>query len=50
MMSGGYEDNRYSVTDYSGAIYGAGLQWKPTERTSLDAKWEHRFFGSSYSV
>lgn len=48
MISGGYEDNQYSVTDYKGAIYGAGLQWKPTQRTSLEGKWEHRFFGSSY--
>lgn len=48
MISGGYEDNRYSVTDYKGAIYGAGLQWRPTERTALEGKWEHRFFGSSY--
>lgn len=50
MMSGGYEDNRYSDSNYSGSIYGVGLQWRPTERTSVDAKWEHRFFGSSYSL
>lgn len=47
-MGAGYEDNRYSVTDYKGAIYGAGLQWSPTSRTSLAGNWEHRFFGSSY--
>ena len=48
--SGGYEDNRYPLTEFSGAIYGAGFKWRPTERTNLDASWEHRFFGASYHV
>jgi uncharacterized protein (PEP-CTERM system associated) len=46
--SGGYEDNRYTFTDYSGPIYGGGLKWIPSPRTTLVAYWEHRFFGSSY--
>ena len=45
---GGYEDNRYTFTDYRDAIYGVGMQWRPTPRTNLVANWEHRFFGSSY--
>lgn len=48
-VSGGYEDNQYSTADYKGAIYGVGVQWRPTQRTSLLGNWEHRFFGSSYS-
>jgi len=49
-VDGGYEDNRYTFTDYHDAIYGAGVQWRPTPRTSLVANWEHRFFGSSYLI
>jgi uncharacterized protein (PEP-CTERM system associated) len=47
-VSGGYEDNQYPLTSYSGAIYGGGVTWRPTERTNVDARWEERFFGSSY--
>jgi len=46
--SGGYEDNRYTFTDYRGPIYGGGVKWQPSPRTNLVAYWEHRFFGSSY--
>jgi uncharacterized protein (PEP-CTERM system associated) len=49
-VDGGYEDNRYTFTDYQDAIYGVGVQWRPTPRTNLVANWEHRFFGSSYLV
>ncbi len=45
---GGYEDNRFALTDYRGAVYGAGVRWTPTPRANLVATWEHRFFGSSY--
>ncbi len=44
----GYEDNRYPLSDYAGAVYGVGIEWQPTERTKVVANWEHRFFGSSY--
>ncbi len=44
----GYENNRYPLTDYSNVTYGVSGRWRPTERTRLDAGWEHRFFGSSY--
>ena len=49
-VDGGYEDNRYTFADYRGAIYGVGMQWRPSPRTNLIANWEHRFFGSSYLV
>ena len=45
---GGYEDNRYTLTDSRGAVYGAGVRWRPTPRANLVATWEHRFFGASY--
>lgn len=48
--SGGYEWNNYGLTNYSGAIYGVGLDWRPTPRTNLSATWEERFFGPSYQA
>ncbi len=46
----GYENNDYSLTQSSGAIYGAGIEYRPNERTTLTANYEHRFFGASYLV
>jgi uncharacterized protein (PEP-CTERM system associated) len=45
---GGYEWNNYAFTDRSNSIYGAGVQWRPTDRTVVEGNWEERFFGSSY--
>jgi len=45
----GYEGNKFPTTDTQGTIYGAGLQWSPTERTNVGGFWEHQFFGSSFS-
>jgi uncharacterized protein (PEP-CTERM system associated) len=47
-IDGGYEKNRYPLSNYQGAIYGVGGRWQPTDRTNITAGWEHRFFGSSY--
>jgi uncharacterized protein (PEP-CTERM system associated) len=44
----GYEDNQYSLTSSRDAIYGGGVEWRPSERTSVVGKYEHRFFGGSY--
>ena len=49
-VDGGYEDNEFPLVDYRGAIYGVGVQWNPTPRTSFVGNWEHRFFGSSYRL
>jgi uncharacterized protein (PEP-CTERM system associated) len=49
-LTGGYEDNDYLAVKFQNAIYGAGVRWRPSDRTTLDAAWEHRFFGSSYHV
>ena len=46
----GYEDNQFIFTEERGVTYGAGVVWHPTDRTNVDAKWEHRFFGASYNV
>ena len=46
----GYEKNDYTLSGYHGPIYGAGFDWKPTERADIYANAEHRFFGTSYSV
>jgi uncharacterized protein (PEP-CTERM system associated) len=45
---GGYEHNSFTLTSYSGPIYGASARWRPTPRANLVARWEHRFFGPSY--
>jgi uncharacterized protein (PEP-CTERM system associated) len=59
-LRGGYESTDFPALAGSdgallpsqsnqGAIYGAGLNWRPTERTSLNGYWEHQFFGSAYN-
>ena len=45
-VSGGYEDNRFPLTSYSGAIYGVGYRWRPSPILSSEGFWEHRYFGS----
>jgi uncharacterized protein (PEP-CTERM system associated) len=47
---GGYETNNYSVTNQSGAIYGGGLDWRPSERTTVAGYYEERFYGPSYQA
>jgi uncharacterized protein (PEP-CTERM system associated) len=46
----GYERNRYPLARFDDFIYNVATRWRPTERTGLDAFWEHRFFGSSYRL
>jgi uncharacterized protein (PEP-CTERM system associated) len=48
--TGGYEDNQYPFEDFAGATYGVGGRWHPNELTSVEGRWEHRFFGASYLV
>ena len=49
-VTGGYEDNRYPLQRFEGSTYGGGFKWRPTERTNVEASYEHRFFGASYHV
>jgi uncharacterized protein (PEP-CTERM system associated) len=39
----------FPSSNSDGPIYGAGINWRPSERTSLNGFWEHQFFGSSYN-
>jgi uncharacterized protein (PEP-CTERM system associated) len=59
-LRGGYEKDEFPALNgsdgsllpsqnNSGPIYGAGLNWRPTDRTLLTGYWEHQFFGSSYN-
>jgi uncharacterized protein (PEP-CTERM system associated) len=49
-LIGGYEDNQFPFSSFSGGVYGGGIEWRPTERTNVLANVEHRFFGTSYLV
>ena len=50
-LRSGYERDKFSeAPTEQGIIYGAGMNWRPTERTSVNGFWEHHFFGSSYSA
>ena len=50
-LRSGYERDKFStVPAEQGLIYGAGMNWRPTERTSVNGFWEHHFFGSAYSA
>jgi uncharacterized protein (PEP-CTERM system associated) len=47
-VSAGSEENNYVLQQTQReTIYGAGLAWHPSTRTSLDLAYEHRFFGPS---
>jgi uncharacterized protein (PEP-CTERM system associated) len=43
---GGGDRTATSLGRTSGALYGIGLDWRPTARTILSAALEHRFFGN----
>ncbi len=49
-LRGGYENADYVLNRYHSSIYGAGANWQPNARTSVNGTWEHRFFGSGYHV
>ena len=49
-LDAGYENNNFPGVNESGAVYGGGVRWRPTDRTTVDATLEHRFFGGSYHV
>lgn len=46
----GYEHNTFTLESFSGVVYGVAAKWHPTDRTNIEASWEHRFFGASYHV
>ena len=49
-INGGRESNNYATFDtVTTNTYGAGFDWRPSERTSVNGSWERRFFGSAWS-
>jgi uncharacterized protein (PEP-CTERM system associated) len=46
--TGGYQTNNFSTTQRSGAIYGGGFDWRPSERTTIAASYEEQFYGPSW--
>ena len=46
----GFEHNDFLITDQDNVTYGGSIRWRPSDRTSVDASYEHRFFGGSYNV
>lgn len=49
-LTAGRDRARYSGLQTGGTLRGALLHWAPTERTTLDALLERRFFGNSYQL
>ena len=48
---GGYEANNYLTLEKKGYTNsGYGFVWKPTQRTSIEAERDHRFFGTGYRI
>jgi uncharacterized protein (PEP-CTERM system associated) len=48
--TGGYQTNNFALSesDTSGPLYGGGLDWRPTERTSVNGWYESTVFGPTY--
>jgi uncharacterized protein (PEP-CTERM system associated) len=45
----GREHNNFAlVGEQDGTIFGAEMNWRPTERTRVEGWWENRFFGSAW--
>jgi uncharacterized protein (PEP-CTERM system associated) len=49
-LRGGYENTNYTLSETSGPIYGADVEWSPSPVTRLSGYWESRFFGPSYRL
>ena len=46
----GYESNDYATfVKESSSTYGASFDWAPSVRTNVNAEWEKRFFGNSWT-
>jgi uncharacterized protein (PEP-CTERM system associated) len=44
-LSAGRERSRFALSNSTDSVYGGSLLWRPTERSDLAGKVEHRFFG-----
>lgn len=47
-LRGGAEKENYLVDTQPRAMYGGGLDWRPSDRTSFEAIGERRFFGTGW--
>ena len=47
---GGHERSTYFVQTIDANRYGLMANWRPTERTTVDAEVEHRFFGYGWNL
>ncbi len=46
----GRESTRYSLIDRTDDIFGGRIRWLPSERTTLEARVEKRFFGAGFDL
>lgn len=46
----GREKARYSVIEQTDSIVGGRIDWRPTERTTLEATVEERYFGTGFDI
>lgn len=46
----GYEKNDLGAGEDTGGVYGVGVRWNPSPRTSLDGFWESHYYGPSYNA
>ncbi|MBS0446962.1 MAG: TIGR03016 family PEP-CTERM system-associated outer membrane protein [Proteobacteria bacterium] len=50
-VNGGHESDNFNGSSIrSGAIYGGGVDWHPSEISHASASIEHRLFGNSYAI
>lgn len=49
-LTAGHESNQFYLQTVSGAVYGGGTVWRPGPRTTLNANYEHRYFGPSHRL
>jgi uncharacterized protein (PEP-CTERM system associated) len=49
-LTGGRDAASYTTNNVSETLRGVSMRWAPTERTSLDALLERRFFGNGWTV
>jgi len=49
-LRAGYQSYKFDAPSLQEGSYGVGVQWSPTDRTSVGGFWDHTFYGSSYSA
>lgn len=49
-MNAGFETNNFGSRTFSGPVYGAGFEWRPSPRTEARLNVDQRYFGTSFSL